>query len=99
MAKADKTKPPPKNWRDILGYPRGTRIRRLEIEEDDEGWLLIDRWRGECIGFNSKTAAMQCRAFANKYIKIHGDINLQSFPYRLEDEMVPPDPEEFANDE
>ena len=88
------TKPPPSNWRELVSAPKGTRRLEVEGEPGCGEWLLIDRWRGHCVGFSSRALAQESRAFGNRYIRVHGDINLLSFPYSLTDEHVPPDPED-----
>jgi hypothetical protein len=78
--------PPPPNWRELVGQPKGT--RRIEIVNED-GWTLVDNWRGETVAFETKKDAANARAFANHYIRAWGDINFASFPYSIQDAPVP----------
>lgn len=48
-----------------------------------EGWNLIDNLDGYCLEYDTKAEALVAKQFAVAYVKLHGDIDLGSFPYDL----------------
>jgi hypothetical protein len=58
---------------------------RFYIEEDACGeWDVVDRIDGTLLGHANRNRALECKRFAIAYVKLHGDIDLCSFPYSLE---------------
>lgn len=59
---------------------------RFYIEREDN-WLLIDSTDGTLVGFDTKADALWARKFSRKYVRLHGDIDLLTFPYTLDEPL------------
>ena len=47
-------------------------------------WCLVDDIDGSLVGFDTKAEATDAKKFAAQYVRVHGDIDLQSFPFSID---------------
>lgn len=62
--------------------PEKIRGRFYVLRED--GWTVADAAYGNCVSFDTKSEAEGAATFCRAYCRRHGDINLESFPFSLE---------------
>ena len=58
--------------------------------KDSQGktvWLLVDNLDSSIVSFEAKRSAAQAATFARDYVRTHGDIDLQSFPYAYDQRL------------
>lgn len=67
--------------------PRGRFTVEL-VGARGEGWNTIDNLDGACLESNTRDDAENMATFARAYVKRHGDVDFNSFPYKLEDPLV-----------
>lgn len=60
---------------------------RFVVERQEEDWLLADYQYGSGLQFESRRAAEEAATFAREYVRRHGDINFDSFPFSLTEEL------------
>jgi len=53
-------------------------------ENIDGGWMLVDTLDGTLVDFRCRNHANKAARFARAYVRKHGDIDLASFPYELD---------------
>jgi hypothetical protein len=58
---------------------------RFYVEHDRDGYTLVDALYGSCVSFESMRQAQRNATFARAYVRKWGEINVQSFPYTLDD--------------
>lgn len=75
--------------------PRG-RFYLVDTRDGGDGWTLADDFDGSCVSFGTKSEAEDAARFARAYVKRHGDIDLQSFPFRLDQPLNYCDDDPFA---
>lgn len=51
-------------------------------------WCLVDTIDGTLVGHDTKADALDAMKFARQYVKLHGDIDLCSFPYSLDTPLI-----------
>jgi hypothetical protein len=66
-------------------------MTRLWINDDrpHDGWTLADGETGECVSFETREQARAALRFAKEYVARHGGINLDGFPYSIDDPFAP----------
>jgi hypothetical protein len=47
-------------------------------------WCLVDSLDGTLLGHDTKKEALESKSFAIHYVRLHGDIDLCSFPYSID---------------
>jgi len=80
----------PPDWRKRRDI--GPRTARFTVERAAEGYDLVDWAYGTVLGFERRYEAVEMRRFAKAYVKRWGDIDLESAPYTLDDELNYDDP-------
>lgn len=60
---------------------------RFYIENMGGEWCVIDELTSKLVGFETQSQAREAASFARAYVKRHGDIDLGSFPYGLDDKV------------
>lgn len=88
----------PKDWRARRGCePRTGRIYVEHMPHEDPScrWQVSDAAYAVCVGFRTKREATEAASFYRAYIKRHGDIDLCSVPWSLDDELHYDDPERY----
>lgn len=51
-------------------------------------WLTVDNLDSSIISHEFRNAANDCARFAREYVKTHGDIDLQNFPYAYDQKLT-----------
>jgi hypothetical protein len=77
----------PPNWRVRREIPSeySDKEARFELEHLEEGWQVVDYAYANTLGgFETRREARDVMWFARKYVGEHGDIDLGSFPYSLD---------------
>lgn len=65
------------------------RSARFEVEGERGDWQVIDWAYATTIGgFETKADAIEAKRFASEYVKKHGDIDFNSFPYSLDEPLL-----------
>ena len=82
----------PRDWRRRREAP--SRSARFEVSGSRGQWDLIDWAYATVINFDRKADALAFATFARAYVKRHGDIDLRSMPYTLDDPLGYDDPED-----
>lgn len=67
--------------------PYETRGRFYVEWQSDGEWLVIDAHSSKVVGFDTKAQALDAACFCRAYVKRHGDIDLASFPYSIDDPL------------
>lgn len=62
---------------------------RFAIERDGDGWTLADYQRGGCVSFTTRAEAREALRFVKAYTARWGDVDLESFPYSLDEPYTP----------
>lgn len=75
--------------------PRG-RFYLVDTRDGGDGWTLADDLDGSCVSFDTKAAADDAARFARRYVKRHGDIDLQSFPFQMDQPLTYCDDDPFG---
>jgi len=81
----------PPDYRERRGFrPPDGRFEIEEIESWDGGraYQVVDYAYANTIGGFSSREAREVLRFAKEYVERHGDIDFNSFPYDLDDELV-----------
>lgn len=81
----------PPDWRERRGFsPREDRFEIEAYESWDGGtaYQVVDYAYANTIGGFSRREARDVLRFAEEYVERHGDIDFNSFPYDLDDELV-----------
>lgn len=76
--------------------PRG-RFYLVDTREGGDGWTLADDLDGSCVSFANRAQAEAAAGFARAYVRRHGDIDLQAFPYRLTSPLSYAHADPFSN--
>jgi hypothetical protein len=63
------------------------------VDPAADGWNAVDNRYNTCLWLKTKRDAEECCTFARAYVKRHGDINFNSFPYNLDTPPAPFCPE------
>jgi hypothetical protein len=69
---------------------------RFAVEHDCDGWTVVDYAYGLSISSDTRAEAERMATFARAYVKKHGDINFDSFPYSMREELTAEDTEHLA---
>jgi len=79
----------PKNWRQKRGLPpRCARFELIPPSEDQDDWQVYDQAYMLVLGgHRTKKEATDMKSFANEYVRWHGDIDFNTFPYNLTDPL------------
>lgn len=65
-------------------FRKGEVWGRFEVEPSYEGWNMIDNFDCCVVEVETKREALEIAAFAREYVRRHGDIDVNSFPYTLD---------------
>ena len=66
---------------------------RFAIQRDGDGWTIADYQRGGCVSFTTRAEARDALRFVKAYAAKWGDVDLESFPYSLDEPFNPLEPE------
>lgn len=85
----------PDDWRERRDFP--PRMPRFEVDGSRGNWMVYDWAYAKSLAFDLRKEADAAARFARAYVKRHGDIDFDSFPYEITQELHYDNPDDIEH--